>query len=205
MSDLIPTDIIDELCCRFIINVPGEAKTDIIRICFNVELALWFYIDFLKEKKNSPSIGMRDFARIIFSRIPSLRDKVAHLDEILIQWKDYKLTVPTYGGIVLDNSKEYVLLVQAFWPKTTWGFPKGKVNEGEPPHECAIREVLEETGLDIRPYLKEDEYIERQVHGQMARLYIICGVPMDIEFKPKTRNEIKDMQWFKVSNLPCHK
>ena len=33
------------------------------------------------------------------------------------------------------------LLVQGFWAKASWGFPKGKVNEGEEPCQCAIREV----------------------------------------------------------------
>lgn len=33
------------------------------------------------------------------------------------------------------------LLAQGFWTKSSWGFPKGKVDEGEQPVECAIREV----------------------------------------------------------------
>ena len=31
-----------------------------------------------------------------------------------------------------------------------WGFPKGKINEGEKMEDCAVREVLEETGLNIK-------------------------------------------------------
>ena len=31
--------------------------------------------------------------------------------------------------------------MQGFWAKASWGFPKGKVNEGEEPCQCAIREV----------------------------------------------------------------
>ena len=33
------------------------------------------------------------------------------------------------------------LLAQGFWTKSSWGFPKGKVNEEEAPHNCAVREV----------------------------------------------------------------
>ncbi len=33
------------------------------------------------------------------------------------------------------------LLVQGFWARATWGFPKGKVNEDEAPDVCAVREV----------------------------------------------------------------
>ncbi len=31
------------------------------------------------------------------------------------------------------------LILQGFWTKSSWGFPKGKVNEEEPPHICAAR------------------------------------------------------------------
>lgn len=33
------------------------------------------------------------------------------------------------------------LLVQGYLAKSGWGFPKGKVNEDEAPHDCAVREV----------------------------------------------------------------
>jgi len=54
-------------------------------------------------------------------------------------WKAYKLTVPTYGAVILDPSLDYVLLVQGF--SKSWGFPKGKVNEDEDSVRCAVREV----------------------------------------------------------------
>ena len=34
-----------------------------------------------------------------------------------------------------------VLLVQGYLAKSGWGFPKGKVNKEEAPHDCAAREV----------------------------------------------------------------
>jgi len=33
------------------------------------------------------------------------------------------------------------LLVQGYLAKSGWGFPKGKVNEDEAPHDCAVREA----------------------------------------------------------------
>jgi mRNA-decapping enzyme subunit 2 len=33
------------------------------------------------------------------------------------------------------------LLVKGWKSSSGWGFPKGKINEGEPEHLCAIREV----------------------------------------------------------------
>lgn len=52
--------------------------------------------------------------------------------------------MPTYGAILLDVSLNYVLLVQGYYAKNSWGFPKGKVNESEASTRCAVREVFEE-------------------------------------------------------------
>ena len=49
------------------------------------------------------------------------------MDSILDEWREYKMAVPTYGAILLDESLDYILLAQGFWAKASWGFPKGKV------------------------------------------------------------------------------
>ena len=52
-----------------------------------------------------------------------------------------------------------VLLVHS--PRSPiWLFPKGKVNEAEDPVACAVREVHEETGFDMRSRLDPLEFIE---------------------------------------------
>jgi len=52
------------------------------------------------------------------------------------------------AGIVLfrnaSNKNEFLLLN---YPQGHWDFVKGKVEEGETPHETAIRETKEETGI----------------------------------------------------------
>jgi hypothetical protein len=34
-----------------------------------------------------------------------------------------------------------VVLVKGWKSSSGWGFPKGKINQNEPSHECAVREV----------------------------------------------------------------
>ncbi|XP_048964795.1 m7GpppN-mRNA hydrolase isoform X2 [Canis lupus dingo] len=113
--------------------------------------------------------------------------------------------VPTYGAIILDETLENVLLVQGYLAKSGWGFPKGKVNKEEAPHDCAAREVFEETGFDIKDYICKDDYIELRINDQLARLYIIPGIPKDTKFNPKTRREIRNIEWFSIEKLPCHR
>lgn len=76
-----------------------------------------------------------------FQHIPFLSIHVKNMDDILAEWKQYKMTVPTYGAILLTSDLKHALLVQSYWAKSSWGFPKGKVNENEGPLHCAIREV----------------------------------------------------------------
>jgi 8-oxo-dGTP pyrophosphatase MutT (NUDIX family) len=60
----------------------------------------------------------------------------------------------TSGAILryeTQHSGEYrYALVQGSYTKK-WSFPKGHINEEEDPFDCALREVSEETGIDVLP------------------------------------------------------
>jgi len=203
----IPIDILDELAARFIIPMREEERRDLVRVCFLIEQAHWFYIDFYvnESKYKLAQSNMKEFAAHIFQHIPFLRQHADRVDEIVDEWKEYKLAVPTYGAIILNSFMDKVLLVQGFWAKASWGFPKGKVNEDEPPNLCAVREVLEETGFDISSYLEEDEWLEQNINDHTVRLYLIPGVPENTQFQTITRCEIKDIRWFDINSLPTNK
>uniref|UniRef100_A0AAZ3S911 m7GpppN-mRNA hydrolase n=1 Tax=Oncorhynchus tshawytscha TaxID=74940 RepID=A0AAZ3S911_ONCTS len=188
----IPNGVLDDLCSRFILHIPSEERDNAIRVCFQIELAHWFYLDFcMQNAPGLPQCGIRDFAKDV--------------QKVLEQWKEYKMGVPTYGAIILDESLDNALLVQGYLAKSGWGFPKGKVNEDEAPHVCAVREVMEETGFDIKDRICKDTYIEQKITDQLARLYIIPGVPKETKFNPKTRKEIRNIEWFPIEKLPCHR
>lgn len=140
-----------------------------------------------------------------FQHLPFLQNLLTDLPQILTDWKAYKLSVPTYGAILLSEDNTHVLLVQSYWAKSSWGFPKGKVNEDEEPEHCAIREVYEETGFDITDRLDPTNFLETVINDQMTRLYIIHGIPIETKFKPKTRYEIRACEWFAITDLPVSK
>ncbi len=52
---------------------------------------------------------------------------------------------------LIENNKGEVLLVKTHWRSDTWEFPGGNVEEGESLDDAITREVLEETGILIRP------------------------------------------------------
>ncbi|XP_068943320.1 m7GpppN-mRNA hydrolase isoform X1 [Petaurus breviceps papuanus] len=202
----IPGSVLDDLCSRFILHIPSEERDNAIRVCFQIELAHWFYLDFyMQNTPGLPQCGIRDFAKAVFSHCPFLLPQGEDVQKVLDEWKEYKMGVPTYGAIILDETLENVLLVQGYLAKSGWGFPKGKVNKEEAPHDCAAREVFEETGFDIKDYICKDDYIELRINDQLARLYIIPGIPKDTKFNPKTRREIRNIDWFSIEKLPCHR
>ncbi|KAJ9594749.1 hypothetical protein L9F63_013959, partial [Diploptera punctata] len=201
----IPLEILDDLGSRFIINVPVEERKDLVRICFQIELAHWYYLDFYCADEKLKPCSMKEFATHMFQHIPFLKPHSKNLDSVLEQWREYKQAVPTYGAILLTEDLSQVLLVQSYWAKSSWGFPKGKINEEEEPIHCAVREVLEETGFDISKMIDKNEFIESTINDQMVRLYIVSGIPKDTKFQPKTRNEIKSIEWFTIVDLPNNK
>lgn len=94
---------------RFILNIPSEERSDIIRIMFQLELAHWFYLDLLVEENPSlPKLLFKPFCQIIFCHIPFLRTHLSQLDQVVDKFREYKSNVPTYGCIILDTSMEKV-------------------------------------------------------------------------------------------------
>ncbi|KAI2810057.1 mRNA-decapping enzyme subunit 2 [Blomia tropicalis] len=198
----ISSDILDDLATRFVLNMPTEEKDDPIRICFQIEIAFWFYTDFYCEMfSNLPRLKLKRFAYIMFTYIPRLRRFLDVFDQVITSWIDYKFSIPCSGAVLLDKTLEYVLLVQGYGSKN-WSFPKGKVNHDETLMNCAIREVSEETGYDCTDKISESVYIERKIFESTCRLFLVPDVEMDYQFYPHVRNEIYNIQWFQVSELP---
>ena len=66
--------------------------------------------------------------------------------------KLYEHSTDAVVMIVNDVSDEHVVLVKEFrleLGKTIFGFPAGLIDPGETAAECAVRELKEETGLDM--------------------------------------------------------
>lgn len=199
----IPLEILDELAARFLLPLPASERRDLVRVCFVVEEAHWFYQNYYMPRNKELQGGtMKEFAAHMFRHVPYLGEHSSRVEEVVEQWREYKLAVPTNGAIILNSRLDKVLLVQSFSIRACWGFPKGKVNQGEEPYHCAEREVMEEVGLNVKNLIVKDRYIERVINNQTVRLYIVAGISEKTLFRPHCQGEIRDIRWFPLQSLP---
>ncbi|XP_010264680.1 PREDICTED: mRNA-decapping enzyme subunit 2 [Nelumbo nucifera] len=201
-NGLPPQELLDDLCSRFILNVPKEDLESFERILFLIEQAHWFYEDnSVEQNPLLKSLSLKEFASLMFNSCAALRPYIAHIDDIYKDFTSYKVRVPVTGAIILDESYERCLLVKGWKAGSSWSFPRGKKNKDEEDHTCAIREVLEETGFDISKLLKMEDYLEVTIGQQRVRLYIIPGVKEDTVFAPMTKKEISEISWHRIDEF----
>jgi hypothetical protein len=82
-------------------------------------------------------------------------------------------------------------------------FITGKINQNESELNCAVREVMEEIGFDVKDLIRENDYIEHVLRGeQRNRLYIIPGVSEETQFCPQTRKEISVGRNIRITIVP---
>lgn len=109
---------------------------------------------------------------------------------------------------MLNQDMDQVVLVKGWRKSATWSFPRGKINKDEPDLDCAVREVFEETGHDLKEASRiadNQDFVETTIRAQHIKLYIFPGVPMNTHFEPRTRKEISEIEWCKLSELPAMK
>lgn len=182
------------------------------RICFQVEEAQWFYEDFIRpQDPELPSLSLKEFCLRIFQHCPLFSEYSSyHHAAAFSEFLAYKERVPVRGAILLNYDMDEVVLVKGWKKSASWSFPRGKINKDELDLDCAVREVYEETGFNLRDAnlvgdIEDTKYIEMTIREQHMRLYIFVGVPNKTEFEPRTRKEISAIQWYKLSELPTLK
>lgn len=119
-----------------------------------------------------------------------------------LHWKICKPV--TFGARIILTNKEKFLLVQHRRSKT-WNLPGGGIKKHENPELAGIRELYEETGLQIEnaDYLL-GTYISKG-EGKHDTVYIYVK-NIDEKFLENAKIypaiELQDAQWFDYNNLP---
>jgi 8-oxo-dGTP diphosphatase len=110
------------------------------------------------------------------------------------------------GAVVIDQGKVLLVLRGKAPAKDMWAIPGGSVNLGETLLAAAEREVLEETGLQIRAgeIIYAFEKIERDDVGQVRFHYVILDLlaeALDPARPLKPADDVSDAGWFSLADL----
>ncbi len=124
-----------------------------------------------------------------------IRSKVGH---------DY--VILNFSGACIVNDKGEILLQRRSKTENIWGLPGGAVELGESIEEAAVREIKEETGLDIKvDYLIGiySKYFTEYPNGDKAQSICYCFKALVVNGAFHIDNkETFDLQFFDRSDLP---
>lgn len=116
-----------------------------------------------------------------------------------ILWLAHAKFMVGVTGVVRNDEGQVLLLKHRLWhPKHPWGLPTGCANKGEEFPLTVVREVKEETGLDVVP-------------GRLLKL--TSGYRLRVEVAYEARHtggtlkidpfEILEARWFDPDELPA--
>ena len=101
------------------------------------------------------------------------------------------------GAIVLNG--EDILLIKSIFGN--WGFPKGHQEEKETDFQTAIREVKEETNIDIK--IISDTYFSNEYSPKPnvikeVRYFLAYATDININYQV---SELTDAKWVKIEDV----
>jgi mRNA-decapping enzyme subunit 2 len=192
--------VLEDLLVRFVVNASAGDLSTNARVFFLFEEAHWFYLDHCRAiNPHLPNLKMKGFCKKLIEVCPIIW-KGGDPTEGLKEFVSYKQSIPVRGAALFNSAMTKILLVQGV-ESVSWSFPRGKISKDEEDADCAIREVKEEIGLDITPYLNKDDYIERTVRGKNYKIYLCRNLPEDFNYEPIVKNEIRSISWMDFKKI----
>ncbi|MFI5840862.1 NUDIX hydrolase [Catenuloplanes sp. NPDC051500] len=112
--------------------------------------------------------------------------------------------VPACGVLAVNDAGE--ILLQRRRDTGQWALPMGKMEIGETPTECAIRETLEETGVEVEVtgllgIFSDPGHIVAYTDGEVRQEYEVTFLARPTRGLPTANDEASDVDWFTVGEL----
>ena len=109
--------------------------------------------------------------------------------------------VPAGGGLVL-NEKDQILFI---FRRGFWDLPKGKMEGKESIKECAVREVMEETGVGELELVKKicttNHQFKRNGIRKIKKSYWYLMRTKSVKLIPQTEEDITKAKWMSLEKF----
>ena len=114
-----------------------------------------------------------------------------------------KIKVIFASGGIVSNEKSQILFI---YRRGKWDLPKGKAEKGETIRETAIREVMEETGiqnLKIEKYFSNTFHIVRNKGKYFLKetSWFLMSSNFQGKLKPQIQEGIKSVKWKPIAEV----
>ena len=99
------------------------------------------------------------------------------------------------GAVVIKKEEDVIKFLLIQQHDEYWHFPKGHVEEGETEEETAIREIKEETNIDVKidnGFRKVITYSPKEGVMKDVIFFIAEAISFDLKIDPK---ELMDAKW----------
>lgn len=105
------------------------------------------------------------------------------------------------GGLVENEQGEWLIIFR----RGKWDLPKGKMDEGETPEQTAIREVMEETGLEkviLSNHILDTYHIYTEYGKQILKetFWYRMKITSEQSLTPQTEEDIEQVKWIKPTD-----
>lgn len=106
---------------------------------------------------------------------------------------------PTVGALILNGKGKILLVKSPKWKHEKWTVPGGHIEVGESAMQAIVREVKEETGLDVKPIkllMIQEAVFSEEYYKPMHYIFMdfLCESSSD-EVKLDKR-ELNEYKWF---------
>src|SRR5262249_39276476 len=158
----------------------------------------------LTPVSSQPGMGALDEWRFCPRCGAPIRPGPGRVDCPVCGFTAYANPAPAAVAICVDAEGRVLLARRAVDPaKGLWDLPGGFVDEGEEPVEALVRELREETGLEIEPVSLLGTFSDWYGEGPGTRAtLVLVWLARVVSGRQQPADDVSELGWFAPIDLP---
>lgn len=198
----------NELFVRFMLNSPTKSFANPQDFCILLENAFYFYCDQMNNsipiKFNTDNVLFQRMCDALFSRIPELRVLKSYSYSLFDIHREHYSNAENAGCICINKNLTHVLVVHQHANERVFAFPKGKMCKGESYIEAGIREMLEETGIDVSNVIRAEDKISMTRGSNKSKVnffIVVLDMPITTHLETPSELEVASIRWASIAEI----